>query len=133
MSEPLSSAAQAATTQLPREHARRYGFVGIIVPHHAQHGPAIQAILSDHAHLVQGRMGLPHLENDTLAVITLIVHGTTDELGSLTGRLGRLPGVIVKSGLAPLGGDAVPKGEAPEAGNRGPGHPGSGCHPGAPL
>jgi aspartate ammonia-lyase len=86
---------------MTRDRSRRYGFVGIIVPHNAGQGPAIQAILSDHAHLVQGRMGLPHLEDDTLAVITLIVHGTTDELGSLTGRLGRLPGVIVKSGLAP--------------------------------
>ena len=97
----VSSAARAMTPELPRDRPRRYGFVGLIVPHAAGHGPEIQKILSQHADLVQGRMGLPHLENDSLAVITLIVHASTDELGSLTGQLGRLPGVSVKSGLAP--------------------------------
>lgn len=99
------SDAKPAAQQPPRERSPRYGFVGIIVPHAAGHGPEIQAILSDHAELIQGRMGLPHLEDDTLAVITLIVRGTTDELGSLTGRLGRLGGVTVKSGLAPASGN----------------------------
>ena len=97
-----SASASSGVKPLARERLRRYGFVGIIVPHEAGQGPAIQEILSEHAELIQGRMGLPHLENDTLAVITLIVHGNTDELGSLTGRLGRLPGITVKSGLAPL-------------------------------
>ena len=96
--------AKSGTKQMTRERPRprRYGFIGIIIPTTAGHGPAIQAILSEHAGLIQGRMGLPHLENGSLAVITLIVHGSTDELGALTGRLGRLEGVTVKSGLAPL-------------------------------
>lgn len=98
----VSSAASRATKQTAGNRSLRYGFVGIIVPHELGHGPEIQRILGDHAELIQGRMGLPHLEEDTLAVITLIVRATPDELGSLTGRLGRLKGVTVKSGLAPL-------------------------------
>lgn len=97
-----NSAASRATKQTAGNRSLRYGFVGIIVPHELGHGPEIQRILGDHAELIQGRMGLPHLEEDTLAVITLIVRATPDELGSLTGRLGRLKGVTVKSGLAPL-------------------------------
>ena len=47
-------------------------------------------------------MGLPHLEENRIAVITLIVQATTDELGGLTGKLGRIQGVSVKSGLTKI-------------------------------
>jgi aspartate ammonia-lyase len=47
-------------------------------------------------------MGLPRLQDGTLSIITLIVRATTDELGALTGRLGSLPGVSVKSALAKI-------------------------------
>jgi len=86
---------------------RRYGFVGIIVPHSSARGAEIQRILSDSRDIIQGRMGLPHLEGDSLSVITLIVRATPEELGALTGRLGRLEGVSVKSALAPARGDAM--------------------------
>jgi aspartate ammonia-lyase len=81
---------------------RRYGFVGIIVAHSAGCGQEIQRILSESRDLIQGRMGLPHLEEDSLSVITLIVHATPSELGGMTGKLGRLHGVSVKSALSPL-------------------------------
>ena len=44
------------------------------------------------------RVGLPYRERHC-SVITLIVDATTDELGSLTGKLGALEGVSVKSAL----------------------------------
>lgn len=81
---------------------RRFGFVGIIVSHSASCGQDIQRILSESRALIQGRMGLPHLGEDSLSVITLIVCATPEELSGLTGKLGRLTGVSVKSGLAPL-------------------------------
>lgn len=80
------------------DSAKRYGFVGIIISDRGQ-APAVQQILSEYHTLIQGRMGLPHLENDTLSVVTLIVRADTDELGAFTGRLGRLPGITVKSAL----------------------------------
>jgi aspartate ammonia-lyase len=80
---------------------RRFGFVGIIVSHASSCGAEIQRILSDNKDLIQGRMGLPHLNDDSLSVITLIVRASPEELGGMTGRLGRLNGVTVKSGLAP--------------------------------
>ncbi len=54
-------------------------------------------ILSKHFNIIIGRQGLPH-SND-LGIISLILEGTTDEIGSLTGQLGRLKGIQVKSVL----------------------------------
>ncbi|MCK9432285.1 MAG: CopG family transcriptional regulator, partial [Candidatus Omnitrophica bacterium] len=44
-------------------------------------------------------MGIPHVKRE-LSVMVLIVNATTDELGALTGKLGKIPGVSVKSGLS---------------------------------
>jgi hypothetical protein len=42
---------------------------------------------------------MPNLHDGELAIITLIVLGTPEEVSSLTGKLGALAGVSVKSGL----------------------------------
>ncbi len=80
---------------------RRYGFVGIIVRNRAASAARIQEILGRHAEIIQGRLGLPHLEENRVAVIALIVHATVEELGAMAGQLGRLSGVVVKSALEP--------------------------------
>jgi putative iron-only hydrogenase system regulator len=59
----------------------------------------INAIISEHADLILGRQGIP-LRDRSTSVISLILEGNTDLIGSLTGKLGRLPGVKVKSVLA---------------------------------
>jgi putative iron-only hydrogenase system regulator len=59
----------------------------------------INAIISEHADMILGRQGIPLRERST-SVISLILEGNTDLIGSLTGKLGRLPGVKVKSVLA---------------------------------
>lgn len=80
---------------------RRIGFVGIILEQR-QSAEEVNHLLSSHADLICARIGLPR-HNCDAAVITLVVEATTDELGSLTGKLGRLPGVSVKSALAKKG------------------------------
>jgi len=59
----------------------------------------INAIISEHADLILGRQGIP-LRDRSASVISLVVEGDTDRIGSLTGKLGRLSGVRVKSALA---------------------------------
>ncbi len=81
----------------------RYGFVGIIVENRRRHGMRINQILADHSHCIVGRLGLPNIDHSELSIVTLIVHASTDELGSLTGKLGALPGVSVKSALYKTG------------------------------
>ncbi len=58
----------------------------------------INEVISSHAHIVLGRQGLP-LRDKGIRVINLILEGTTDQISSLTGKLGRLSGVHVKSVL----------------------------------
>jgi putative iron-only hydrogenase system regulator len=76
---------------------QRIGVIGIVVQNRAV-APQVNQILSDHAAIIIGRMGLPYRQKD-ISVISLIVDGTTDELGALTGKLGNLPHVTVKSAL----------------------------------
>ncbi len=59
----------------------------------------INAIISEHADMILGRQGIP-LRDRSTSVISLVLEGNTDLIGSLTGKLGRLPGVKVKSLLA---------------------------------
>ncbi len=59
----------------------------------------INAIISEHAELILGRQGIP-LRDRSTSVISLVLEGNTDRMGSLSGQLGRLPGVKVKSVLA---------------------------------
>jgi len=82
---------------------RRYGFVGIIIRNREASAAKIQEILSRHAAVIQGRLGLPHLDANRVAVIALIIYATSEELGAMAGQLGRLPGVVVKSALEPMG------------------------------
>jgi putative iron-only hydrogenase system regulator len=59
----------------------------------------INSVISDHADLIIGRQGIP-LRDRATNVISLVLEGNTDRIGSLSGKLGRMPGVKVKSVLA---------------------------------
>lgn len=50
-----------------------------------------------HSSIIIGRQGLPRRNGQN--IISLVLEGTTDEIGSLTGQLGRLEGIQVKSVL----------------------------------
>ncbi len=78
---------------------KRLGFVGIIIENRAQAAPLVNQILTEFGALMLGRMGIPHAKQD-YHVITLIVDATTDQVGALTGKLGKIPGVSVKSALS---------------------------------
>jgi len=57
----------------------------------------LNEIISDHGAIILGRQGLPI---DDVRIISLILHGTTDEISSLTGQIGKLSGIQIKSALA---------------------------------
>lgn len=60
---------------------------------------AVNHLISESSDIILARVGLPQRERG-VAVITLVVEATTDEMGLLTGRLGSVEGVSVKSGLS---------------------------------
>lgn len=78
---------------------KRLGFVGLIIEEREQNAPRVNALLSEYGDTILARTGVPCPQRDCSA-ITLVVEATTDELGGLTGQLGRLPGVSVKSMLS---------------------------------
>ena len=80
---------------------RAVGVVAIIVKKRAQAAPEVNRVLSEFGEIVLGRMGLPSANRD-LHIITLIVDADTDQIGALTGKLGMIPDVTVKSTLAKL-------------------------------
>lgn len=73
----------------------RIGIVGIVVEN-IESAEQVNAVLHEYAKLVVGRMGIPYRERG-VSVISLIVDGTNDDISALTGKLGRVPGVTVKS------------------------------------
>lgn len=77
---------------------RRTGFVGIILENR-DCVEEVNRVLTEHAGLILARLGLPRLTTGT-PVITLVVEASTDEMGALAGRLGKIKGVSVKSALA---------------------------------
>ena len=49
--------------------------------------------------LVRGRMGIP-FDKEGIAVVALTVTGELDEINHLTGKLGKIPHVLVKTAIS---------------------------------
>lgn len=75
----------------------RLGVVGIVVEDLTA-AEEINAILHEYSRIIIGRMGIPHRERG-VSVISVMVDGTTDEISALTGRLGRVRRVSVKTAM----------------------------------
>ena len=58
----------------------------------------LNQVLTWHADIIIGRQGIP-LPHKGINVISLVFEGNTDQIGSLTGQLGRLEGIKVKSAM----------------------------------
>lgn len=77
------------------ELEKRIGIIGVVVEDLSA-AERVNAILHEYADLIVGRMGIPYRERG-VSVISLIVDGSNDEISALTGKLGRIPGLSVKS------------------------------------
>ena len=77
---------------------KRLGVVAIIVEDLTA-AEEVNAVLHEFSGAIVGRMGVPYKERG-VSVIAVIVDGTGDEISALTGRLGRVRNVSVKTALA---------------------------------
>ena len=75
----------------------RIGVVGIVIEKF-QSASFVNEILHEFADIIVGRMGIPYREKG-ISIISLIVDGTSDEISAMTGKLGKVDGVNVKSAL----------------------------------
>ena len=74
---------------------KRIGAAIIIVNNHEQ-VDEMNHLLSMHASIIMARQGVP-LRDKGISVITLILEGASDAINALTGKLGRLEGIQVKT------------------------------------
>lgn len=77
---------------------KRLGVVGIIVED-TERAHEVNEILHSFSHIIVGRMGIPYKERG-LCIISIIVDGSMDEISAMTGKLGKLSSISVKSAIS---------------------------------
>jgi putative iron-only hydrogenase system regulator len=94
---------------------KRIGVIAILITDSSS-VPRLNDLLHSYGKLVLGRQGLP-LREKGINVISLIVEGSTDDIGALTGKAGKLPGLRVKSVLTAYREEGDEQGETGEGSN----------------
>ena len=84
----------------------RVAVIGVIVEEPAS-VEALNAILHEHAPYILGRMGVPYRER-AVNIISVAVDAPQNVINTLSGRIGKLPGVSVKTAYS----NVISKGEA---------------------
>jgi putative iron-only hydrogenase system regulator len=74
---------------------KRIGTITILVTDRSM-SAQINPIISEYADIILCRQGLP-FQQRAVAVISLIVEGTVNQINALTGKVGRLQGVECKA------------------------------------
>lgn len=73
----------------------RIALIGIIVEQ-AEAVEQVNRCLHDYAPLIIGRMGIPYKERG-INIISVALDAANDEISSLSGKLGMIPGIKVKT------------------------------------
>jgi putative iron-only hydrogenase system regulator len=84
----------------------RLGVVAVFVENRLDTAPRVNEVLSQYGRILVGRMGIPYRERN-LSVIAVIVDGSNDDIGAMTGKLGAIPGVSVKAALRRKGAEGI--------------------------
>lgn len=81
----------------PKEHLmeKRIGTITILIKGKSS-VPAVNSLLSEYGEIILARQGLP-LHHRNINVISLIIEGSIETINALTGKIGRLNDVEVKS------------------------------------
>ena len=80
---------------------KRIGTITLLVTDRTKTA-AVNSILSDFAHIIMCRQGLPFRDRN-VAVISVIVEGSVDDINNACGKLGRIEGVESKAVVTKLG------------------------------
>lgn len=76
----------------------RIGVVGIVIRPGGDNVNAVNALLSEFADIIVGRMGVPDRESG-INTISVIVRGENERISALCGKLGCVDSVRVKSAI----------------------------------
>ncbi|MDR1917137.1 MAG: CopG family transcriptional regulator [Synergistaceae bacterium] len=76
----------------------RIAFIGAILDEPERAQVEFNSVVSSFRSIVRSRCGNPFPEG--VAVVSLVVMGEVDQINALTGRLGQIPNVQVKSAIS---------------------------------
>jgi putative iron-only hydrogenase system regulator len=77
----------------------RIAVIGAILESPDANQRAFNETVSSYRGIVKGRMGIP-FDGAGMAVISLTLRGNLDTINALTGKLGNIPGVTVKTAIS---------------------------------
>ena len=78
----------------------RIAVIAILVKAHSDSIPQINVLLSEYSDFIVGRMGIPYHQKD-VNIISVAIDAPQDDISTLSGKLGRLQDVSVKTAYAP--------------------------------
>jgi len=78
---------------------KRVAVVGIVLDEPKDTNSKLNEIIAEYKDIVRGRMGIPFIDAE-ISVISLTVVGSMDEINSLTGKLGNVSGISVKTSIS---------------------------------
>ncbi len=78
---------------------KRIAVIGAILDKPSEANHTFNETIGEFKHIVRGRMGIPFQDED-ISVVSITVLGTMDEINSLTGKLGNIPSVTVKTSIS---------------------------------
>ncbi|MDR3338168.1 MAG: iron-only hydrogenase system regulator [Treponema sp.] len=73
--------------------------IGAVLSHPETTQVLFNQTVAAYKNLIKGRMGIPFDKEDT-AVIAITLQGGLDEINALTGKLGKIEGVSVKTAIS---------------------------------
>lgn len=74
---------------------KRVAVMGIIVENR-EVVQEVNNILHEYAEFIIGRMGIPYKEKK-ISIISIAIDAPQDEISALSGKIGKLPGISVKT------------------------------------
>lgn len=78
---------------------KKIAVIGAVLEKPEESQNEFNSIVSKFKGIVKGRMGIPY-EDIGISVISIVVIGTIDEINSLTGKLGKINNVTIKTSIS---------------------------------
>lgn len=78
---------------------RKIGVISAILEEPKKCQQRFNEIVSEFNGIIKGRMGIP-FDEDGIAVICITLVGELDDINNLTGKLGNIEGVLVKTSIS---------------------------------
>ena len=77
---------------------KKFAVIGVILENPQEVQKEFNEIVSSFSDIIMGRMGIPY-DKHQVAVISITVLGSLDEINNFTGKIGKLSGASVKAAI----------------------------------